>query len=107
MSNLVSHPLSVMYNAYKTPAVIDVNGDGKQIHILPYYKNKLDILFAEKSTGDMEKIIEKMKKLPNEQVELTLTQMTLMVFHCLVMLDCALGGYTHNDLGLRNVLFTP
>lgn len=31
--------------------------------------------------------------------------MILMTFHCLLLFDCMLDGYSHNDLGARNVLY--
>lgn len=90
------HPLYVYYDPYFTPLINGLVETPKRDDITRYF-------MVEQCEGDLQGFIEN-----NHSSDLLLDildQVVLMIFHTLLLFDCVLGGYSHNDLGLRNVLY--
>ena len=94
--NDVQHPLYSYYDPYFTPLINGPVETPKRDDITRYF-------MVEQCEGDLQGFIE-----TNHSSDLLLDildQVVLMIFHTLLLFDIVLGGYSHNDLGLRNVLY--
>lgn len=68
---------------------------------IPSRSDIIRSMMVEQCQGDIQDLLES----GNYTFEL-LEKIILMVFHTLLIFDCILEGYSHNDLGTRNVLYT-
>lgn len=94
--NDVRHPLYSYYDPYFTPLINGVVETPQRDDITRYF-------MVEQCEGDLQGFIE-----TNHTSDLLLDildRVVLMIFHTLLLFDIVLGGYSHNDLGLRNVLY--
>lgn len=73
-------------------------------YVTPNLSDELRFLMVEHCAGDIQGYIEN-NYMASNFIE-TLYKLTLMTFHALLLLDAMLGGYSHKDLGTRNVLYT-
>lgn len=76
---------------------------------LPSRGDIVRFMMVEKCSGDLQGLIESSiitNTVSLEKLDTVLYAMTLMVFHALILFDCVLNGYSHKDLGTRNVLYT-
>lgn len=94
--NETSHPLYDYYQSYFT-------SEKQQFIETPYRDDVTRYFMVEKCRGDLEGFIQENKR--SESLIDTLNYVVLMVFHTLLLFDENLGGYSHNDLGLRNILY--
>lgn len=96
------HPLCPMKNIYDTTTL-------SGYFETPQLSDEVRFLLAERCTGDIQGLIESYDDTNITQLSYlieTLYYMCLMVFHTLILFDSILDGYSHKDLGARNVLYT-
>jgi hypothetical protein len=91
-----SHPLHSYYDDYFKSSTSD-NVE------TPYRDDVTRYFMVEKCIGDLQGFISEDEQL--ESLIDTLNYVVLMVFHTLLLFDNVLDRYSHNDLGLRNVLY--
>ena len=96
--NQPDHPLYSYYEPYFSPSI----NNGIET---PHRDDVTRYFMVEKCRGDLQGYITKHSHVPTILLN-TLNYVTLMVFHTLLLFDIMLNGYSHNDLGLRNVLYT-
>jgi len=77
---------------------------------VPSRSDTVRFMMVEKCLGDIQGLIEGLTrfepKLDIADFDDLLYKMTLMVAHTLLLFDAILGGYSHKDLGTRNILYT-
>lgn len=93
------NPLCVMNSMYHR-----INTQGP--YEIPARSDIVRFMMVEKCPGDIQGLIETSGSITNQNIDHILYPMILMVLHCLLLFDCILDGYTHKDLGARNVLYT-
>jgi hypothetical protein len=89
-----NHPLFKYYEAYNTPLI---NGPVET----PLRDDISRYFMVERCDGDLQGFIEK----NDRYIVDILIYVTIMIFHTLLLFDSILGGYSHLDLGLRNILY--
>jgi len=82
----------------------------QSIYEIPARSDIVRFMMVEKCIGDIQGLIEGLTSIQesfvtNDFDDLMYT-MLLMVMHTLLLFDSVLGGYSHKDLGARNVLYT-
>lgn len=91
------HPLYSYYEQYFNPLKTEQIETPRLDDITRYF-------MVEKCDGDLQGFIEGNRHNPTMLLEI-LNYVVLMIFHTLLLFDIVLGGYSHNDLGLRNILY--
>lgn len=67
---------------------------------IPNRSDSIRFMMVEQCEGDMQGLLES-----GEYTLEVIEKMILMVLHTLLIFDSSLSGYSHNDLGTRNVLY--
>jgi len=96
------NPLCAMNNIYYSVVTTD-------LFELPERDDMVRFMMVEKCAGDIQGLIESYNSLDYSQILYLINNlylMCLMIVHTLILFDCILDGYTHKDLGARNVLYT-
>lgn len=95
--NEITHPLYSFHEPYFSPMI---NG----VVETPQRDDMIRFMMVEKCEGDIQGFIETNYDNFNLLTD-TLNNVTIMIFHTLLLFDSVLGGYSHNDLGTRNILY--
>jgi hypothetical protein len=96
------NPLCPMNNTYNSLATTGT-------YETPSRDDTVRFMMVERCAGDIQGLIESYSGSGPSQILFLINNlylMCLMVFHTLLLFDCMLNGYTHKDLGARNVLYT-
>ena len=96
------HPLCIMDSVYRS---VSTQGHFE----VPPRSDAVRFMMVEKCAGDIQGLIELFGDKRHESIETfdhSLYKMLFMTFHALILLDCIFDGYSHKDLGARNVLYT-
>lgn len=95
-------PMTNLYNVVMNQGVFEI----------PARADVVRFMMVEKCSGDIQGLIEGFGKLNLNlenirlMIDTTLQVMLLMIIHTILMLDSVLNGYSHKDLGARNILYT-
>jgi len=97
-----SYPITNDPSSLLNSMMTNYNSVNKQgPYDIPSRSDSVRFMMVEQCQGDIQGLIESGKYTFD-----LLNKMILMVFHTLLIFDSTLEGYSHNDLGTRNVLYT-
>lgn len=91
------HPLHHYYNSYFSPNV-------NNTIVTPLLDDMMRFFVVEKCEGDLQGFIERNSD-DYHELMINLNRIIPMILHTLLLFDIVLQGYSHYDLGLRNILY--